>query len=1195
MNRDMWKATLVAVLFILTPFLGHVGPMTLLEEEKTVNNSQTGNLSVVDVPNYRIGDKWIYDTKFDVAQLIAQANVSASLNTLTGDTVNTVEDIRYETDENGNTVLVYEISIDGAFSSGNSGATLEGISGRLEIDYEGTDILRARDLAVMESNFNLDVTFAPYNLGFLSQTLGDINFDTSYTPAKEKHDFPLRNGDQWYMEMESETVVTGTSDYFDPSEFDSVENQNNSWQVIKNEAPSEDGDTPQYSGCDDSYKIAEWNETGVSTGFNWYCPAVRGSVWNRIIQPAGFTIDWILKTYAPDDSNSVNPGSSPGGRNTNLNVATAYSATLPDSIETISVEYTVAGSPPSPLSNTNLQLRYEIAGTILNPTTDSNGQAQVALNVSNETDTTPSSNDHTSNGVIVYDPAAKIVGAATIVQDLSVVGIDLVAQSSSVIVERTRAGVVSTLSASIGYNALPGDTLVFSLPAQNRGVLTSPATVMEIETPDGATYREPLVAIAPYSEERTIVTWSVPEELAVGMKNLNFTVDPDMNITADANRTNNEANIAIFIGRAPTALMEISEGKYTFENVTINATGSYDEDGGNVDCVFEIESRVGLIDVISAPDCTTHWNWSNSGSWSVKVIVVDGELDVDELELNVQILNRAPEFNLSHDASVPVEQSITISAVDIQDIDTSSPTGQQVSISWPGLECSEGLTQPECTFIPAYEGMMNITAIATDDDGATTTVVSQLDVLNIAPTIGFPELVVGGEQLLQDANGTWHLNEDETAILRVVADDTSNDQGTLIVEWLPSLADENWTVTSVGISSSEAVSWNTSGIHTLQVRAFDSDGATSAIQSGQVLIHNVAPTVTGLPGNTPVFEEDNLTLEVIPEDTASDMETLVVCWDFDATIDADNDGTANNDCELNGTSISKSWSTTGVRWVSVTVTDDDGATAKQSMNVSVLNLPPTASITPNSELEGLTEGDNLTLGGTQSIDTAGDMTTLIYQWDASWMDTDLDGTKIGDVDHQGSTWNIENLPAGTWIITLTVIDDDGEFSAKAISIVVAEAPAEGIFESISATVGTTMTYVIFILGIVIVGLVAFLLFTRRGPIDDLKGFSAFDQPFEAAPAAAAPVEAAPQQTSYAPQPAASPEPVYQAPEPVNTGPPIPASGLPEGWTMEQWNYYGEQWLAANPAPAPVQQPIVSNPAPAPASTELQSLLDDLDF
>ena len=28
----------------------------------------------------------------------------------------------------------------------------------------------------------------------------------------------------------------------------------------------------------------------------------------------------------------------------------------------------------------------------------------------------------------------------------------------------------------------------------------------------------------------------------------------------------------------------------------------------------------------------------------------------------------------------------------------------------------------------------------------------------------------------------------------------------------------------------------------------------------------------------------------------------------------------------------------------------------------------------------------------------------------------------------------------------------------------------------------------------------------------------------------------------------------------STDPPLPESGLPEGWTMEQWQHYGEQWL-----------------------------------
>ncbi len=131
-----------------------------------------GVSGAVDVPNYRIGDEWVYETKFDVSQLLAQANVSASLNALTGDTANEITDIFYATDNNGDTVLAYEVEISGSFTSGNSGATLEGVTGRLNIDYDGIDILRARDLATITSDFTLDVRFRPFNLGFLEQTLG---------------------------------------------------------------------------------------------------------------------------------------------------------------------------------------------------------------------------------------------------------------------------------------------------------------------------------------------------------------------------------------------------------------------------------------------------------------------------------------------------------------------------------------------------------------------------------------------------------------------------------------------------------------------------------------------------------------------------------------------------------------------------------------------------------------------------------------------------------------------------------------------------------------------------------------------------------------------------------------------------------------------------------------------------------------
>ena len=39
----------------------------------------------------------------------------------------------------------------------------------------------------------------------------------------------------------------------------------------------------------------------------------------------------------------------------------------------------------------------------------------------------------------------------------------------------------------------------------------------------------------------------------------------------------------------------------------------------------------------------------------------------------------------------------------------------------------------------------------------------------------------------------------------------------------------------------------------------------------------------------------------------------------------------------------------------------------------------------------------------------------------------------------------------------------------------------------------------------------------------------------------------------------------QAPLPdvENPSPPLPEGGLPEGWTMEQWNHYGSQWVEDN--------------------------------
>ena len=59
------------------------------------------------------------------------------------------------------------------------------------------------------------------------------------------------------------------------------------------------------------------------------------------------------------------------------------------------------------------------------------------------------------------------------------------------------------------------------------------------------------------------------------------------------------------------------------------------------------------------------------------------------------------------------------------------------------------------------------------------------------------------------------------------------------------------------------------------------------------------------------------------------------------------------------------------------------------------------------------------------------------------------------------------------------------------------------------------------------------------------------------PAGMPPLPSAPLPAQPLPLPVPAPQPVQM---PAVSGPPLPAAGLPDGWTMEQWKHYGQQWL-----------------------------------
>ena len=223
---------------------------------------------------------------------------------------------------------------------------------------------------------------------------------------------------------------------------------------------------------------------------------------------------------------------------------------------------------------------------------------------------------------------------------------------------------------------------------------------------------------------------------------------------------------------------------------------------------------------------------------------------------------------------------------------------------------------------------------------------------------------------------------------------------------------------------------------------------------------------------------------------------------------------------------------------------------------------------------------------------------------------------------------------------MTATDDDGESSTATIEIVVKAKPADGFLESITNSVGGVGTLVIGILAAVVIGLAAFLLFTRNSgnPTDKYADFnmpstpaSQFADPI-ATPNADAGFGLYQQDTiqsdpyaAYNPQPQADPyaaynpqgqdssqadpyatydataQPVNQTPvnpQPApltNQGPPLPATGLPEGWTMEQWGYYGAQYIAAQTPNITQNQPTITDTTAQSASNSLNDILDDLDL
>ncbi|HJM77767.1 MAG: CARDB domain-containing protein [Candidatus Thalassarchaeaceae archaeon] len=1000
--------------------------------------------SIIDVPEWRIGDNWNYDGYLDVADFVAGSGVSSNVQTLGGTLEVTVVDIYLIDIENAST-LVYEVESIGEYESDGS-IDLDGTNGCLYVDMDTTEVIRASDLATHTQEATIDVYFDPICWSLLRQTIGILTVLNTYEPPLENYDFPISVGESWEMDYEQQLEFSGSSSYV-PIPDDTSDSNTTSWEVV-----SQGSSGVSFPGCNPSYNITNYNSDGDETGYNWYCPAIRGEIKSSYVQSFGFIAVHELASYQQAQ------------RSTMVSIDIEYPLAPVDIDISAWVNVTNQGQP---VSNQSLQFRYEAEQIVQDFTTDENGSYHLIFNTGNSPDDTVGTGELGSHGLlawIVNGTAEDVLGASSLIIDSDVHEIDLVTRSDAVTVQRHRGNGTLTLDPHVGFNAVIGDALTFSVPVLNRGLTSSPASSLRINAPDGSVVNGDVPPLASLEEARIEVNWTVPTSQSFGYVYIDFVVDPEEEISEDGNRSNNDGVFVLYIGALPLATLLISEESLTLDEVSLDGSGSHDPDGGALECEFRIERANGQTKTVLEDDCVYEWIWNNNGEFAVTLVVSDEENDHASTTSSVIIRNRPPEITLAADEEgVQVASTITFRITNRSDADTQTPS-TPVDILW-GSACNEGQVGLACTVMPMAEGQYTISVLATDDDGATTQASYTIVVSNAAPHDPQAELWMGPNRLITDSRGVYIVQEGDPITLMGQAEDSSNDLDSLLHIWKPDAENQpELNHTSIGRTSIANHSYNASGMQLATLQVFDDDGEETEMLVVPIQVENVPPSISPIAPVPQVEEDEQVVIDVGVTDTPNDITSLVQCFDMHPSDDSNSDGDPRNDCDVPSNHLAHSWPDASSAPGSIVfhVTDNDGEYESVEIPIEVRNAPPTAMASVS--LSNPTEGDSIVLSANGTVDSELDLKSLEFHWDIDVTDdSNGDGDPANDVDFTGRWIEFTYDSGGMKQVKLTVLDESESHSVT-MDIEVEEAPFS-LGESIQTNLSLLVLIILALAGI----------------------------------------------------------------------------------------------------------------------------------
>lgn len=395
---------------------------------------------------------------------------------------------------------------------------------------------------------------------------------------------------------------------------------------------------------------------------------------------------------------------------------------------------------------------------------------------------------------------------------------------------------------------------------------------------------------------------------------------------------------------------------------------------------------------------TPSHTYTQNGTYTATLTVSDQDSATNSDSLTVTVNNLAPTITaITGETQINQGETATFSATAFD------PGNDSLAYTWDFGNGSEPHIGQNITYTFTQVGTYELSLTVTDDEGAFTTQTRNITVNNVAPVITKIENTIA--------------NEGFPTYFSATASDPGNDPITYTWDFgdgSEPFIGQNVTHTFIN-----------SGDSNVTLTVTDSHGA-STVQTIDLTINNIAPTITQVQSDTNIDEGDTAHFNATATDPGND--PLTYTWDF-------GDGSE----PLIGQNVSHQFINNGIYIITLTAIDSEGAATTQTQNITVNNLAPTVEA---GEDQMLYSDETIAFNGTFSDPGLNDTHTLT--WDFG------DGTIITNTlnpTHHYATF-------GTYNVTFTVIDNLGAISNDTLTVTVKKLPTLSVSD-VTITEGDT--------------------------------------------------------------------------------------------------------------------------------------------